>query len=151
MVTKASLPSAESMNLPRSFIIGTGLPITDCAAVAPRQTRICGLHYFYFDLEPRPACHNLANRGLLMQAPLATPNPLEVLHRIGHINFIARNARVFQRPVKYAAGRPDERFHLFGPQCRRAARLSASHWRGWAPRQKQSELHCGKDRIPCSS
>lgn len=45
-----------------------------------------------------------------MQAPLATPDPLKVLHRIGHVNFIAGNSGVFQRPVKYAAGWPYEGF-----------------------------------------
>ena len=45
-----------------------------------------------------------------MQAPLAAPDPFEVLHRIGDVNFVAGNERVFQRPVEDAAGRPDEWF-----------------------------------------
>ena len=77
---------------------------------SPEADKNLGLHYFYFDLEPWPACNNLANRRLLMQAPLATPDPLKVLHRIGHVNFIAGNSRVFQRPVKHAAGWPYEGF-----------------------------------------
>jgi hypothetical protein len=43
-----------------------------------------------------------------MQAPLATPNPFEVLHGIGHVNFIAGNPRVLERPVEHAAGGPDK-------------------------------------------
>ena len=31
-----------SMNLPRSFRMGTALPSTDCAAVEPKQTTIFG-------------------------------------------------------------------------------------------------------------
>src|SRR5687767_5693899 len=77
---------------------------------SPEADKNLGLYYFYFDLEPRPACNNLANRRLLMQAPLATPDPLEMLHRIGHVYFIAGNSRVFKRPIKHAAGWPYEGF-----------------------------------------
>jgi hypothetical protein len=44
-----------------------------------------------------------------MQAPLAAPNPFEVLHRIGHVNFITGNLRVLERSVEHAAGGPDKR------------------------------------------
>jgi hypothetical protein len=43
-----------------------------------------------------------------MEAPLATPDPFEVLHRVGDVHFIAGNTRVFQRSVKHAAGWSDE-------------------------------------------
>ena len=109
MVTKVSLPRTESMNLPRSFMIATDFPITDCAAVAPRQTRISG-STTSISTSSHGLHATMANRRLLMQAPLATPDPLKVLHRIGHVNFIAGNSRVFQRPVKHAAGWPYEGF-----------------------------------------
>ena len=40
---KVSKPELDSMNFPRSLVMSTGLPRTDCAAVAPMQTTIFGL------------------------------------------------------------------------------------------------------------
>src|SRR5262245_52719604 len=43
-----------------------------------------------------------------MQAPLAAPNPFEVLHRIGNVNFRAFDLRLRQGAIEQPPGRPDE-------------------------------------------
>jgi len=39
---KVSGPKSDLRNLPRDWVIGTALPMTDCAAVAPMQTSSLG-------------------------------------------------------------------------------------------------------------
>jgi hypothetical protein len=60
-------------------------------------------------LEPGPAGAHLVRARLLVQAPLAALGPLEVLDRVGHVDALARQARLGERALEQAPGRADER------------------------------------------
>ena len=47
-----------------------------------------------------------------MQPPIAARRPFEMLHRIGHINPFAVDARLVEQVVQQPAGRTDERASL---------------------------------------
>src|SRR4051812_615678 len=67
------------------------------------------LHHLDLSGQPRPARRDLARVRLVVDAPLALRDPLEVLHHVGHVAERAIDARFRQRLVEQAPGRPDER------------------------------------------
>ena len=74
---------------------------------------------FQFRFEPRLAGGDLADRRFLMQPALAPLDPAEMLHRIGDINFLARNFCLGKCSVEETTRRTDERmplavFHITG-------------------------------------
>ena len=62
-----------------------------------------------FLLEPPAAGTDLAGIGLFVDAALAPPLELEMLHRIGDVGPLARHAGLGQRLVEQLPGRTDER------------------------------------------
>src|SRR5262249_10096334 len=60
-------------------------------------------------VEPRLARGDLVAGRLVVDAPLAAPGELEVLHRVGHEDVAASDAGGDERVVEHAARRPDER------------------------------------------
>src|SRR5204862_593699 len=62
--------------------------------------------------EPVVAGHHLGAVRSLVDATLAARLPLEVLHRIGQIDVLARDSRLCQRPVEFVTGGAHERLAL---------------------------------------
>src|SRR5205085_6925646 len=67
------------------------------------------LHRAQLRLEPRAARFDLRHARFLVDAPLAPRLPLEMLHGVGDIHLMARNARSVQRLVEHRAGGADKR------------------------------------------
>src|SRR5688500_1033942 len=63
-------------------------------------------------LEPRAARLDLRRARLLVDAPLPSRLPLEMLHRVGDIDLVARDAGVRERLVEHRAGGADKRLAL---------------------------------------
>ena len=77
------------------------------------------LDNFQFCFEPRLTGGDLADRRFLMQPALAALDPAEMLHRIGNVNFLARNLCLGKCAVEETSRRTDERmplavFHIAG-------------------------------------
>src|SRR5688572_15779162 len=70
------------------------------------------MHGAQFGFEPRATRLHLRRARLLVNTPLAARLPLEMLHRVGDIHVVARDAGVSERFVKQRTGRPDERLAL---------------------------------------
>ena len=56
-----------------------------------------------FRLEPRPARPNLRDPRLSVDASLASWLPFEVLHDVGHVDTIPRDADRFERLIEYSS------------------------------------------------
>jgi len=65
-------------------------------------------HERNLSIQPRATSCNLRRARLLVNAPLASGLPFEVLHDVGDIDIVARDARLRQRPVQQSACRSDE-------------------------------------------
>ena len=99
--------------------------ITARAAVAPKRHHHMRLHDLEFMVEPPAAGIDLARVRLLVDAPLAARLILEVLHRIGDVDRIARDAGDFQRAIEHLAGGSDKGPARQDPPDLQAARRQA--------------------------
>src|SRR5947207_863481 len=74
-----------------------------------------GAKGFKFRIQPRPAGKNLARQRLLVNAEFSSWLPLEVLHRVRHVDDFAVNSGLLQAYIEQFSGGPDKwmAFYIF--------------------------------------
>jgi hypothetical protein len=60
-------------------------------------------------VEPEPAGRDLASIRLLVKTTLSGRPPLEMLHRVRHVDRVTVDARLLERVVEYPPRRADKR------------------------------------------
>lgn len=66
------------------------------------------LHGCEFAIEPRAACRYFRRVRLFVDTALSSRLPFEVLHRVGDIDLISVDARLFQSGVQQGSGGPNK-------------------------------------------
>ena len=112
IVTHRCVVGVSRVGAPRICATVTGCPSNARAAVAAKRHHELGRNQTQLFRQPPVARLDFARARFDVQPPLAAGLELEMLDRVGDIDRLAAQPRIFQRTIEHRAGGANERMPL---------------------------------------